>query len=296
LTHLAIESMMESMSARFEGSFFAKDKLEIFFQLWATEQPRGTIVITHGLAEHGECYHGVAKTVLLDQWETYAWDMRGHGHSEGKRGHVSDFNNYVSDLKQLVTMIAKERKAPNSPLILFGHSMGGLITTLLALEWGADCPINGLVLSSPLFGLALPVPWIKEKVARLAAQWLPSITLHNEIRYKDLSRDEAMLKTYPIDTLRHDKISPEVYLGMMRGMDRVRKSAGQLNLPVLMQVAGRDPIVNARAEQEIFQLLPHRRKVLEIYPESLHEIYNDLDREQAFADLRKFLHPFAVNT
>lgn len=288
------------MSTRFEGTFRAKDQTELFFQLWtvdeaAGERPRGTMVVTHGLAEHGECYHALAKALRGDQWEVYALDLRGHGRSEGKRGFVGDFKNYVEDLKTFVELVVRRRGPRRDPLILFGHSMGGLITALLAMEW-REPPFQAVVLTSPLFDIALPVPKIKEQIARLGARWLPSLTLHNEIKYSDLSRDEAMLKTYPQDVLRHDRISPKVYLGMMAGRDQVAKNLGQITIPALVQVAGNDRIVSTPRTQALFPQLTNKKSVLEEYPESLHEIYNDLDRDQALADLKQFIKQFQVTS
>lgn len=280
--------MIPSMSKRFEGQIQASDKAELFFQYWPAENSRGTIVITHGLAEHSDCYALLARDLQAEGYEVYAWDMRGHGRSSGKRGYVAHFSDYVSDLKTLVERVANERTGKKGPLILFGHSMGGLVTTLLAIDW-SDGPISALALSSPLFGIAVEVPKLKDKIARLTAQWLPSITLHNEIKYTDLTRDNELLKTYNQDVLRHDRISPQVYLGMIDGGSKALKEAGKIRPPVLLQVAGHDRIVSSKAEQQAFPLFTNPKSVMQLYPDSYHEIYNDLDRPQALTDFKKFL-------
>lgn len=276
------------MANRFEGAFRSFDQAELFYQLWSVDQPKGTIIVTHGLAEHSECYHPFAKTLQADGWEIFGWDLRGHGRSEGKRGYVRDFSDYCKDLRAFVELIIKERQAKTTPLYLFGHSMGGLISTLTTMDWPSP-PVQGLLLSSPAFGIAVQVPVLKDKVARLAHKFLPTLTLYNELNYNDLSRDEAMVKSYGQDVLRHDKISPAVYLGMVDGGKRVADSPSSITLPVLLQVAGVDRIVSAPIAQEIFPKLPNKRNQMHYYPDSRHEIYNDLDRNQAFADLRKFI-------
>ncbi len=284
---------MAMMSSRFEGSFRTSNQTEIFYQLWPVQAARGTLVVTHGLAEHSDCYHPFAKTLQAEGWEVYGWDLPGHGRSSGKRGYVGSFREYTDSLRQFVELIVKERAQKAAPLVLFGHSLGGLVTTLTILDWQSP-PVTALVLSSPAFGIAVPVPMLKDQAARLAYRWFPSLTLHNEIKYTDLSRDEKMVRAYGQDVLRHDKISPAVYLGLIEGAEKVQKRAESLQLPVLLQVAGVDRIVSTRAEQEVFAKFPDKRNVMQIYPESYHEIYNDLDREQAFSDLRKFLSRFQV--
>lgn len=286
---------MAMMSSRFEGSFRTSNQTEIFYQLWPVPAARGTMVMTHGLAEHSDCYHPFAKTLQAEGWEVYGWDLPGHGRSSGKRGYVGNFREYTDSLKQFTELIGRERENKSIPLVLFGHSLGGLVTTLTMLDW-ASSPVSALVLSSPAFGIAVPVPAIKDHAARLAFRWLPSLTLHNEIKYTDLTRDEKMVRSYEQDVLRHDKISPAVYLGLIEGAEQVEKRATTLNLPILLQLAGVDRIVSTRAAQDVFAKLPDKRNVMQIYPESYHEIYNDLDREQAFSDLRKFLSRFQVTT
>ena len=76
---------------RFEGHFKGSESNELFYQTWTPEKVRGLFVITHGLAEHSECYHPLAKMLSDDGWLVYAWDLRGHGRSEGKRGYIKNF-------------------------------------------------------------------------------------------------------------------------------------------------------------------------------------------------------------
>jgi len=126
----------------------------------------------------------------------------------------------------------------------------------------------------------------------VAVKWIPSLTMHNEIKYTDLTHDEVMLKSYQIDNLRHDKISPGLFLTMVDNFKLALAAAESLTKPVLMQLAGEDRLVNSEAAREFFEHLPGKKNQLEIYPESYHEIYNDLDRDKATADLKKFINPY----
>lgn len=275
------------MLKRYEGSFKGHDETELFYQTWVPASVTGTIVLTHGLAEHSDCYQNFAQRVGEWGLQTVAWDLRGHGRSAGNRGYVDDISDYEKDLFLLDQLIDREM-APAFK-VLFGHSMGGLISLRFALRYG-PLSYKALVLSSPALGLSMAVPQLKEMVGRVARRWLPKLTLHHGINYEDLSRDPEIIAAYNKDTLRHEKISPGLFFSMLESFQSLPQQVGQLELPVLMQLSGKDRLVNAKAAEEIFALLKRSSgNRLHIYADSLHEIYNDLDKDKVFKDLKDFL-------
>jgi alpha-beta hydrolase superfamily lysophospholipase len=115
------------------------------------------------------------------------------------------------------------------------------------------------------------------------------VTLGNELRYDDLSRDPQVIKEYEADVMRHNKISAGVYLGSLMTMDVVRHKASQIRIPTLMQIAESDPVVGSEPNRSLFKKLGASDKILKEYPDRMHEIYNDLGREEVFHDLVAFL-------
>lgn len=276
------------MAQRYEGVFDGHDETELFFQTWTPEAERGVLIITHGLAEHSECYHTLARTLSDDGWSVYAWDMRGHGRSEGKRGYARDVRDFVDDLDRFHGLVRSRH--PDREPVLLGHSLGGLVTLRF---FQAHRPASAaLVFSSPALGLSMAVPKVKEALARVAVRWLPTLTMYNEVRYEDLTRDEEMIKSYRADPLRHDKISPGLFLSMVENFALALDEAAAVTPPVLMQLSGEDRLVSTPASRALFERLPNKKNQIIVYPESYHEVYNDLDREQVVADLKKFINPY----
>lgn len=273
---------------RLEGSFLSFDETELFYQVWRPEkETRGFIVLTHGMGEHSECYHQVASDLVQDQWTVYAWDLRGHGRSEGKRGYVSNFADMIQDLKAFTNHFKQETGHPKNAF-LFAHSLGGLVLLNFILEEGVE-GFKAAILSSPLLGITLPVPKVKEQGAKLLADWLPKFTLHNEIKYTDLHRDHERLKSYENDPLRHDKVSPRLFLGIQEYIKNVESRADEIQLPILFQLAGDDRLVSTPASEQVFDQVGSKQKKLYIYPDCLHEIYNDLEREEVIRNMKSFL-------
>ena len=278
------------MSEQFEAVFHGYQNAEIFYHLWKVPEHQGTILVTHGLAEHSECYKEFAEDLNRLNYNVIVYDLRGHGRSEGKRGVIEDFDYYCQDLA-LFTEFCLNKYKENKPFFLLGHSMGGLITAKALLSMEIK-DIDAVIYSSPCFGLKITPPTWKEKLAKMTSQWLPNITMWNELRYEDLIRDEEKIKTYEADPLRHDKISPRLFLGMLTGMEYIEKHESEFELPMLMQVAGQDPICNPATGIRFYENCASKTKKLQIYDESLHEVYNDLDRQLAIRDLQNFLTKF----
>lgn len=273
---------------RSEGHFRGSQQTELFYQTWWSDRSRGTLVLTHGLAEHSECYQTFVQRLASPDWDVFAHDLRGHGRSEGKRGLVRSFDDYVLDLLAFLKAIAHDDK---KPLVLLGHSMGGLIVLRTIMEHAL--PIKAAVLSSPLLGIAMKVPALKEWGSKWLAKNWPSLTMYNEIHFDQLIRDHEMVKDYEKDPPRHEKISATLYRGMIDSIDYVNRHADQLpdklKRPLLFQLAGNDRIVSTSASAAFFEKLNVPDKTLHVYPDSYHEIYNDLDYGVVMEDLRRFL-------
>lgn len=276
------------MSKQYESRFKGRNSKDLFFQSWVSDTADRTIVVTHGLAEHSECYSEFANEMLNDGYNVYAWDLQGHGRSEGKRGFVADFQDFVADLECFVDVVRNDIP-DGQPIILFGHSMGGLITLLYHLYQPQSPDVQALCLSSPALGYAIEVSAFKDTLAKFSNRFFPSLTLYNEIRYSDLTHDQDKLSSYPMDSLRHDKVCAAIYLGMMQGFDHVFAHVKDIHLPVLFQLGGQDRIVSTSKSKELFEQIDVENKLLEIYADSFHEIFNDQERDICFKDLKNFL-------
>lgn len=282
---------MTLMYTRHEGFFEGYGGLTLFFQIWENPKARGTLVITHGQGEHSECYHRVVESLAGEEWSIWAWDMRGHGRSEGKRGYASRFEDYVLDYRIFLRQVMEDPRVKGGPIALLSHSMGGLVQLQTLIENPA-LPVTAQVCSAPLLGIAVDVPKWKETAATLANSIYPQITMWNEIRNADLTRDPLVIREFEQDVLRHDRISPGVFLGFRPAFEFVLPRAPQIEVPTLFQLPEEDPVVNTKVSREFFQRLGSPAKVIEVYGDGArHEMYNDIHRAKVLEDLRDFLRP-----
>ncbi|MBO9665990.1 MAG: lysophospholipase [Bdellovibrio sp.] len=276
------------MYKRSEGFFKGFDDTNLFFQVWENPNAKGTIIFTHGHGEHSESYHRLVDFFANDQWNFYGWDLRGHGHSEGRRGYAGSFDDYCADYKIFLDTVMANENVKKKPIVLYSHSMGALIQVKTLLR-NPDINYQAEVISAPLFGLEMPVPQVKAKAATLLNKLMPQITLGNELNNSMLSSDPEALREYEQDTFRHTKMSPGVFIGMLESWAYVRPRANQLKKPSLFILPEHDPVCSTPIAKEFFNNLGSSRKEIYIYPNAKHEIINDVMRNTAFADIKKFL-------
>jgi alpha-beta hydrolase superfamily lysophospholipase len=265
------------------------DGLPLHARFWPGTSPRGILVLAHGLGEHGGCYDRTAEELaavpgLVD---VLAVDFRGHGRSPGRRGFVRRYEDLIGDLRAGLAWAAG--RWPGGPRFLLGHSNGGQVALRAVLEGGADLGLDGLVLSNPSLKLVLDVPRPKLWLGRVLRLVAPGVTLGGNLPSEMLSRDPDFDVRRRDDALRHSRVNPALFFGMVEGGPLVAARASEIRLPVLMILGGADPVVDHRASLALFERLGSPDKTLRIYPEAVHEPFNDLGRERVVADLADWL-------
>lgn len=279
------------MYKRSEGFFKGYQEINLFFQVWESAESKGTVIITHGQGEHSEAYSRLIEGLSDQNLRIYAWDLRGHGRSEGRRGFVADFDDYCKDCEIFLQMVMAEKQVQQGPVFFLGHSMGGLILVKTLLR-NSLLKADALILSAPLFGISVPVPSFKAKGAKLLNLLLPQITLGNELNNNMLTRDFDVIREFEKDPLRHDKISPGAFLGMLESFDFALPRATEIRIPLLMLISDQDPVVSSSAAKDFFEKAGSTKKELFVYPDGKHELFNDIIRETVYQDLKKFLAPY----
>lgn len=256
--------------------------------LWERPEPRAGLILAHGLGEHAGCYRRVARTLGPALGiDVLAFDFRGHGRSPGRRGGVRGFDDLTADLRGALAWFEQQR--PGLPRFLLGHSNGGLVALRTLLGGGME--VAGLILSNPALRLAMPVPHLKRWAGVVLRRVAPGVTLNAALpvamltRTRDLEHLEERLN----DPLRHSRISAPLYFGMIEGGTLVLSRAAEITTPVLMILGDADPVIDPRASRKFFDRLGSPDKTLRVYPEMLHEPFNELDSDLVLDDLAAWL-------
>jgi alpha-beta hydrolase superfamily lysophospholipase len=276
------------MTRRSESTIQTVDGLSLRRLTWTPDEaaPLGLVVLSHGLGEHVGRYEHVAEAVVAAGFAMSGADHRGHGRSEGLRGHVDGFGEYTADLHRVVQAFRAEH--PGAPSWMYGHSMGGLIALSYNLDI-ADHGMKGFAVTNPQLGLAFDPPKVKVLAGRLLSRVLPRLRLSNELDTKHISRDPAVVRAYEEDPLVSGMISTRWYTSMTAAMHRVLQAPGDLRVPALFLLGGSDKICSAEASQGFARALDPARTTVRIWPNSYHEPHNDLDKAEVLATLTGWL-------
>jgi alpha-beta hydrolase superfamily lysophospholipase len=244
-------------------------------------EPARVVLLAHGYGEHAGRYEHVADRLVADGAAVHAVDHVGHGRSEGERVHVTDFEDVVTDLHTLDQ--AARRDHPGLPVVLLGHSMGGLIAARYAQRYGDT--LAALVLSSPLVG-----SWAAA-AQLLALDELPDLPLD----ITTLSRDPAVGERYAADPLVwHGPFKRPTLQAIERGLEAVAAGPSLGDLPLMWIHGEADPLVPIDGSRAGIEHLRGPHYVERTYPGARHELFNELNADAVLTEVADFVraaHP-----
>jgi len=247
----------------------------------ASGTPKPPVVIVHGFGEHAGRYNHVAQALAGAGRATLAFDLAGHGRSDGRRAVVESVNDVVADINRLVSAAT----SPSKPVLL-GHSMGGAFAAAYAtVNQGR---LSALVLSSPALHLAASPRW-----QALAVQALAAVAPRAGVTRIDpagLSHDADVVTSFSSDPLVwHGRFPARTAVELYRASRLAVDGAGELQLPTLILHGDADPIVPVRSSPVFFAALGSEDKELQIFPGLYHEPFNELSKDAVIAVLLEWL-------
>ena len=269
------------------STFTASDGEHLIVQAWPIPHhlaQRGTVIVVHGLGEHAGRYDHVARK--LNQWgfAVRGYDQYGHGESGGVRGGLPSDQRLLDDLADIVDS-TRQRMDPGTPLLLLGHSMGGLVAARF-VSLGMR-PVDGLVLSSPALNPGLS-GFQKFLVSTLPAI-APNLRVGNGLKPQFLSHDPVVVSAYLSDPLVHDRISARLARFIATAGPAVVAAAPQWKVPTLLLYAGDDRLLNAQGSHDFAAAAPPAVVQAHCFDKLYHEIFNERDPAAVFAALHAWI-------
>ncbi|HWI11012.1 MAG TPA: lysophospholipase [Burkholderiaceae bacterium] len=267
------------------------DGLKLQLREWPCDGARGTVLIVHGLGEHLGRYEHVAAQLLRGGWHVVGYDQRGHGASEGPRGRLHHPDDLLRDLALVIDAV---RVRLRGPLLLLGHSMGGLVAARMVAAGLDDTrppkwhrAVDALVLSSPALDLGLG--GAQKLLLALLGRIAPNFAVGNGLKPEWISRDPAVVEAYVDDPLVHDRVAPKLVRFIVDGGAFVRAHAARWRVPTLLIYAGNDRCVAPAGSAAFAAAAPVDVVSTQAFPALYHEIFNEPEQASVFAVLGAWL-------
>lgn len=254
----------------------------LFCRGWLPERPRAAVLIVHGFAEHSGRYEHAGLWLAERGFAAHAYDHVGHGRSSGVRCHVRRFDDFLDDLDRVVERVRAD--APDLPLVLLGHSMGGLIVATHACERAPDAV--GVVLSGPPLGLG-GAPHARMWLARALRLVAPRVSLDPGLDLDGLCSDPEVLEAYLADPLVERHMTASLAAELMRTVGRTGARGAEVALPLLVLHGEDDTICAARFSEDFAAAAPRGRFVR--YPGMRHEILNEPGRAEVLGEIASWI-------
>jgi len=272
---------------RIESRFEGCNGDSLFRRSWVPGEARGAIMLVHGFAEHSGRYEDFGKWFAKRGVAVHGFDHRGHGRSPGKRNFVGNFDEFLDDLAAFEAVVRCDSNA--LPIVIVGHSMGGLISAAYARE--RKPKVQGLALSGPALLAPDAFSVFQRWMLRVLGAVASGVTVQSAVVPEALSRDPEVGRRYVEDPLVDTRMTAGLATAMIGAAARTQGRAAEIELPLLLQHGAEDPLCPVSCSERFMASRANTSPPSEIhiYPELRHEIFNEPERELVLGDLHAWL-------
>lgn len=258
-------------------------------RLWEAKHPRAVIVAIHGGMSHSGDYATVGAYFRAQEVTTISFDLTGHG--QRARIDIPNFGVFLDDVERMLAWTRAEY--PTLPVFLMGHSMGALIATHLEINKRLESfDIRGVILSSPYYANAIPVPALVVHLSGLLAKLFPTAKVPMNSPTEWLTHDPAIVERHYRDEQAHRRgreASMRFGRSLLDAQSALGSSLNQWQHPVFAVVAGDDKLADANISRQMLDTLPVTCRELHYFPENFHENFNETNRDAIFTLLWQWM-------
>lgn len=249
------------------------------------ENAKALVIINHGFAEYGGRYDYVAQYLKQEAFSVYRYDLRGHGESSGKKGHIDAYQDFIDDCQVIVELARTEN--PDLPIFMLGHSMGGLVSVLYALQYPDT--LSGQILVGPALYRLPQVSGVKYYGIKAMTSLLPKMMIKNPVN-EGLCGDRDVVEAYMND----ENILKKASFRMMNqflisGADKIKAEEKNYQYPVLILHGEKDSIVPVSISASFYQHIASSDKTRIVYPGLYHEILNEKVKDEILSTVTGWL-------
>ena len=265
---------METFEATLEGA----DGTSFHVQGWEPddEHPKALVALIHGVGEHVGRYSHVGKALTDAGYALAGFDLRGHGKSGGVRGHFPSLDAIMQDIRAFLKYLVA--RYPEIPHVLYGHSLGGLLTLTYAIQYSTG--LNGVMVTGAALRTALQEQKVKIAMAKTLGRWVPAVTIPSGLDASAISRDPQVVDVYVHDLLVHDKTSLGLGKAALDAIDLCFARAKDFAPPLLIMHGTADKLTYASGSEDFACLAREKNRdvTLKLWDGLYHEIHTEPEK------------------
>jgi|TARA_B100000902_G_scaffold81717_2_gene86313 alpha-beta hydrolase superfamily lysophospholipase len=259
-------------------------KNKLYLRKWLPKKINKNIFIVHGLGEHSGRYEEFAKILTKKNIGVFCIDLIGHGKSSGKKGHIKLFEDYINAVENGIIYVRK--KFLDTPIILFGHSLGGLVCLKFLIDRESK-EIERSIISSPWIETSLKIPKHLLFIHKIFQKIIPRLQLSNNLITSHLSKNQKVVDDYENDILVHDKITLNLFSEIIKTIEDVLIRSSRIKVQTLIYHGKNDKIISNRGTNKIASLIPNNKFIL--FDNVYHEPHNDIEKDLVFKEITDFI-------
>ncbi|NPV76993.1 MAG: alpha/beta hydrolase [Anaerolineae bacterium] len=256
-------------------TYTARDKQQIFAQIWKCANAKSVVILVHGLGEHSGRYRHVAEFLNQNQFSVVAFDLPGHGKSGGKRGHIPSYETAMEIISHFVE--EARTKFTGLPVFLYGHSMGGSLVLYYGLTRNPQ--ITGVIASSPGLATAKPLPRATLAAGKILSRIYPSFSMNNNLDISGLSRDTSVVEAYKKDPLVHPWVSAALGIDIIEQGKWMLSKNHVITIPLLLLQGSADRLVNPTATRQFSEKV-EGKVTFSNWEYLYHELHNEPEKRE----------------
>ncbi|MCB1174116.1 MAG: lysophospholipase [Leptospiraceae bacterium] len=263
------------------------DQLRLKGSLWSQPGLKGTLIWIHGYGEHRLRYAVFAEWLLKRRIGLAIVDLRGHGDSEGRRGQIQKFEDYLEDLHSLIRYLVHQ--AGINAVMIGGHSFGALVLIRYLQTRTPPSRIRGVVLIAPFLGLPNPIPGWKCKLSRHCSSVLGFLPLPIDLQIERLSRDRSIVAAYRRDARVLKWTSLRWFAETLKNQQLAFDRVNEFHTTVIVLLGSEDALVSQARVRQFYESLPGKKKQYLEFPGLYHELLFEEQAAQVYEVIRAFL-------
>jgi acylglycerol lipase len=266
-------------------SISASDGIKLFIRDYSLQNSNKVILIIHGLGEHSGRYLKLIQDFNDKNISVFTIDIRGHGKSEGKRGHSPFYQQLMNDIQCFIEHVTK--KIPDQKYFLYGHSFGGNL--VINYSFQENKKINGIIATSPLIKPSIAPSRIVLFMGKLFKKIVPNLILSNGININGISRNMQVINDYRNDPLIHNKVSVQLGLDIISSGIYALENSQYITVPMIVFHGKNDGLTSYSASQKLVQNSGPNIKFIG-FDDAYHEIHNEPEKVELLRNIFNWIN------